>query len=94
MRGACIDTLVALVEQGPLWDGDVPSKSGRDELIDQGLAQRVIVKGEDGYTAATYAGCDAYKDRFRGPGGEVPDTVREAKANRLASGALRSAAAK
>lgn len=32
MRGAELDTLVALVEQGPLWDGDLPSKTGRDCL--------------------------------------------------------------
>lgn len=29
MTGAEKDTLIALVEQGPLWDGDVPSKTGR-----------------------------------------------------------------
>lgn len=35
MTGAEKDTLIALVEQGPLWDGDVPSKVGRDALIAQ-----------------------------------------------------------
>lgn len=34
MRGGELDTLVALVEQGPLWDGDLPSKTGRDCLIE------------------------------------------------------------
>ena len=40
MRGAELDTLIALVEQGPLWDGDLPSKTGRDCLIERGLAVR------------------------------------------------------
>lgn len=83
LSGAEVDTLVALVEAGPLWDGDVPSKSGRDDLIEKGFATRVIVNGEDGYTAATYAGRDAYKSRYSEPGNEA-DTIAEAKANRIA----------
>jgi len=86
LSGKCIDTLVALVERGPCWDGDVPSKSGRDELIGMGLATRVIVKLEDGFTAATYAGRDAYKKLF---GDE--DTMKEAKAFRNACNAITSA---
>ena len=64
MTGGQLDTLVALVENGPCWDGDVPSKAARDELIDQGLAIRVVVKGENGYTAATYTGRDTYCKHF------------------------------
>ena len=60
------DTLIALVEQGPLWDGDVPSKQGRDSLVRRGLAAKVIVKGEDGWQAATYAGREAYKALYPG----------------------------
>lgn len=60
-NGWCYDTLKALVEQGPLWDGNVPSKAGRDALIEQRLAVRVVVAGEDGYTAATYAGRDLFR---------------------------------
>lgn len=93
MNGACIDTLIALVERGPLWDGDVPSKSGRDDLIERGLAQRVVVRGEDGWTAATYAGRDAYKAHFPGPDGPA-DTVAEAKVNRLARRTIHNAAAR
>lgn len=74
-----VDDLTALVESGPLWDGDVPSKLGRDYLIEHGLAVRVIVRGSDGYTAATYAGRDEYKRRF----GEA-DTINEGKAFRIA----------
>lgn len=82
MNGAQLDTLIGLVERGPLWDGDVPSKSGRDDLIDMGLAVRVVAKGADGYTAATYKGRDAYKSMFPGPDGPS-DTIAEAKANRI-----------
>lgn len=90
LSGAEIDTLVALVEQGPLQDGDVPSKTGRNGLIDAGLAVRVLVKGEDDYTAATYQGRDVYKKLFGTTPGEAADTVVEAKANRIAQRILRN----
>jgi hypothetical protein len=61
-----LDTLIALVEQGPLWDGDVPSKVERDTLIEQGLAVRIVFRGQDGYTAATYRGRDAYNQHYGG----------------------------
>jgi hypothetical protein len=91
LNGGEIDTLVGLVEQGPLWDGDVPSKAARDSLIDRGLAVRVVVKGEDGHTAVTYLGRDAYKAHFKDPEGGVPGAVREARINRLARRAIRKA---
>ena len=84
------DTLIALVEQGPLWDGDVPSKQGRDSLVRRGLAAKVIVKGEDGWQAATYAGRDAYKALYPGPDGPA-DTIKEAKANRATLRTIRKA---
>lgn len=90
MTGAENDTLIALVEQGPLWDGDVPSKVGRDALIAQGLAVRVVVKGEDGWQAATYAGRDAYKALYPGPDGAA-DTIKEASANRMMHHTINSA---
>jgi hypothetical protein len=90
MSGAEIDTLIALVECGPLWDGDVPSKAGRDSLIAQGLAVRVVVKGEDGWQAATYAGRDAYKALYPGPDSQA-DTINEAKINRVMKRAINSA---
>lgn len=83
MTGAQTDTLVALVENGPLWDGDVPSKAGRDDLIAQGLAVRVVMRLQDGYTAATQAGAAKYKEIF---GNE--DTLEQAKAFRKASNAI------
>lgn len=91
MNGAELETLIALVERGPLWDGDVPSKSGRDALISQGLAARIVVRGEDGWQAATYAGREAYKAAFPGPDGPA-DTIKEARINRLTRRAINSAA--
>jgi hypothetical protein len=90
MTGSEKDTLIALVEQGPLWDGDVPSKQGRDALVQQGLAVRVVVKGEDGWQAATYAGRDAYKALYPGPDGPA-DTIAEATVNRQTRRAISSA---
>lgn len=90
LTGAEIDTLIALVEKGPLWDGDVPSKSGRTGLIEKGFAVRCIVRGEDGWQAATYAGRDAYKARYSGPDGKA-DTIKEANANRLTMRVINSA---
>lgn len=79
-----VDTLVALVEEGPLWDGDVPSKTGRDALIVRGEAVRIMVKGNEGYTAATYAGREAYKALFGPTPGVAADTTHEATVNRKA----------
>ena len=47
------DQLRQLVH-GPIWDGDVISKARRDMLLTLGLAVRVCLKGEQGYTGATY----------------------------------------
>lgn len=85
-QGAAIDTLVALVERGPLGDGDVPSKTGRNVLCEMGLACRIVVNGEDGYQAATYAGAAAYREHF----GES-DYIKEATAFRKAKVAIISA---
>ena len=87
LTGAEIDTLIALVESGPLEDGDVPSKTGRDSLLRRGLAVCVIVRGQDGFQAATYSGRDAYQVLFPGPDGPA-DSIREAKSNRLAKKAI------
>jgi hypothetical protein len=85
-RGGAIDTLVALVECGPLWDGNVPSKSGRDLLCEMGLATRCAVKGEDGYQVAILAGAAAYREHFGNS-----DYLKEAIAFRKAGAAIRSA---
>lgn len=59
---ACsVTTLKALHENGPLFDGDIPSKSGLYSLIQYGCASKVIVRNKDGYNACTYKGSLAYK---------------------------------
>jgi hypothetical protein len=89
--GAEIDTLVALIECGPISHGYEPSKSARDSLIERGLAVSIINKLEDGWTAATLAGRDAYKAHFGTALDGKADTLREAYAARLARRAIRSA---
>ena len=56
------EMLRQLVEKGPVWDGDVCSKTARGALFDLGLASRAIVKGESGYTVANYRGHAVYLD--------------------------------
>jgi hypothetical protein len=69
------DVLIALCKHGPLWDGDVPSKSGRDGLVDKGFAARIVLKGPKyGYQAATARGANVYKWGFIEP---RKDVVRE-----------------
>jgi hypothetical protein len=55
------DTLKAAWQNGPLWDGDVPSKTARDKLVFDGYIAKVVVKGQDGYNACTYLGHQAYR---------------------------------
>ena len=51
-----IETLKAIHDQGPLFDGDIPSKAARDYLLITGLVSKVVVKGEQGFNACTYKG--------------------------------------
>lgn len=55
LSGACHDVLIQLY-RGPRSDGDLASKSGRDELVDLGLAARVIINQEFGWNALTALG--------------------------------------
>lgn len=67
LNGAGVDSLVSLIETGePVFDGDIPSKSGRDHLIQLELASRAIYKGEYGYAVATYLGAYVYTYMFGG----------------------------
>lgn len=50
------ETLMQLVRHGPVYDGDIVSKTSRDLLMEIGLASRAIVSGEQGYTVSTYRG--------------------------------------
>jgi len=62
LSGAARDTLICLCRKGPTWDGDVPSKSGRDELLTKRLAAKIVLaKCEEGYQAATYLGAKVWK---------------------------------
>ena len=84
-----IEALVQLVEDGPTWDGDVVNKTYRNELIKREYAVRIIVKGEEGYTAANCAGRDLYKKIFCELDGTPAPTMKEAKVNRLAKKFIR-----
>jgi len=65
---AQLDQLVG----GPVFDGDVIAKSHRDWLLDVGLAVRVCLKGEQGFTGATYLAATVNK------------TIHEIKSGKLA----------
>ena len=55
------DTLRACYQKGPLYDGDLPSKAGRNGLVEKGMLVQVIVRGEDGYNACNSKGFWAVK---------------------------------
>jgi len=55
-----IEQLQQLVK-GPIYDGDIISKSNRSELFDMGLAIRVCCKGEQGFTGSPYIGYSIVK---------------------------------
>lgn len=61
MNDAMRDCICASFEKGPLFDGDVPSKTGRDALVEMGYMAHIVVKGQDGYNACTYKGASAYR---------------------------------
>lgn len=55
------DTICGVYLDGPLFDGDVPSKAARDSLVNEGMISRIVVKGEEGFNACTYLGSCAYR---------------------------------
>lgn len=55
------EALMKCYEEGPLYDGDWPSKEARDSLFGFGLIEPVIVSGEDGYWAVVNPGNDLCK---------------------------------
>jgi hypothetical protein len=61
LTGGARSTLRACYSVGPLNDGDVPSKSGRDDLLSLDFAAKIIVKGLEGYNACTQKGYWAAK---------------------------------
>lgn len=72
-----LESLLFLIEKGPVDDGDVPSKSTRDDLVDWGYVARVRVNNQDGFNAATYKGRNKFCE-FYGV-----DTMNEAYERRL-----------
>lgn len=54
---AALETMWCMFAMGPTWDGDVPSKSGRDQLVRLGLAERY-----EGYQWLTREGVEAAVD--------------------------------
>lgn len=62
LTGAARDVFWSLFRYGPSHDGDVPSKAGRDQLVELGLAAR-----HDGYNWLTNDGAIAALDAGYGP---------------------------
>lgn len=54
LTGAAIDVLWCLFKHGPTLDGEVPSKAGRSQLVDLGMADR-----HDGWNWLTREGVEA-----------------------------------
>lgn len=61
MDSAERDCIIACYKNGPIFDGDVPSKTGRDSLLKKGHMAKVIVQGKYGYNACTYKGAWAHR---------------------------------
>lgn len=61
------EVLNQLLHTGPVWDGNILSKSGRDTLLEFGLAVRCCFLGEDGYAAASYKGLRVFKSSKAAP---------------------------
>lgn len=61
MDGGERNCLYAAYRNGPLFDGDVPSKAGRNSLLEKGYMAKVVVKGEDGFNACTHKGAWAQR---------------------------------
>ena len=54
------DDLRDLIREGPLEAGSGVSNSGRDMLVHLGLAKAIVVRGRQGFYAATSLGWDVY----------------------------------
>lgn len=67
LTGVAIESMRCLFLHGPTWDGNIPSKSGRDELFDLKLAARINGWSwltADGMRLALANGMDRDKDRW------------------------------
>ncbi|MBB3142799.1 hypothetical protein [Halomonas organivorans] len=61
LGGGHYDVLRCCHSEGPVRDGDVPSKAHRDDLLEVGAIAKVVVRGEDGFNACTYRGRELMK---------------------------------
>jgi hypothetical protein len=77
------DTLIALIEKGPVYDGNIPSKVARDALIERGFAAYVIIGQQEGGCVATYYGRELYCQLVDAP------SLKEAIAKRQAQSILK-----
>jgi hypothetical protein len=71
LSGSAREVMRCLFIHGPTWDGDVPSKSGRNELMALGLAERAWGFAWltcDGVQVALDFRLDREKERWRNRG--------------------------
>ena len=61
MGGAHREVLAQLVQDGPVWDGDIITKGALEDLIAWGLATEICVKGAQGYTGANGRGLTVFQ---------------------------------
>ena len=73
------DVLKQILFHGPVWDGDIVSKSGRGVLFDCGLAVRCCFKGEQGFTAASYRAYPVWKHGYARAAEKLVSSFFEAK---------------
>jgi hypothetical protein len=73
------ENIIALIERGPVDDGDIPSKVARDELVSRGFAARVIVNQKEAGNVATYAGRELYKQLVDAP--SLAEAIAKRQAN-------------
>ncbi len=59
--GHVIGTMNQLIVDGPVYDGDIHSKSGRDFLLMEDYAVKVVVKNEQGFNAMNHKGWDLHR---------------------------------
>lgn len=77
LTGAEIDTLIAIVERGPLQDDGVPSKTGRNGLLSLGLIAEVVINMDYWFYAASPKGLEWYLDRYKA------NNIRDARYHRI-----------
>ena len=77
LTGGEIDTLVALIERGPLRDGDIPAKAGRDGLHTLQYVAQVVINRDSYFWVATTKGLEWYLERYKA------DNIEDARFNRI-----------